>query len=77
MIADLHALSRRRSDRGDRAAILSTRQRVFFDEVFGPRVEGHRQKHEHEAQTFKGKVGEQLLRGLERLLPIQRSAARA
>lgn len=34
---------------------------VFFHEVFGHRVEGHRQKAEDEGQTFKKKVGEQIL----------------
>jgi TldD protein len=29
--------------------------------VFGHRVEGHRQKEEDDAQTFKGKIGERLL----------------
>lgn len=34
---------------------------VFIHEVLGHRVEGHRQKNEEEGQTFKDKVGEQLL----------------
>lgn len=43
-------------------AILSGRAAgVFFHEVFGHRVEGHRQKNEDEGQTFKKKVGEQIL----------------
>ena len=43
-------------------AILSGRASgVFFHEVFGHRIEGHRQKREEEGQTFKKKVGEQLL----------------
>jgi predicted Zn-dependent protease len=43
-------------------AILSGRAAgVFFHEVFGHRVEGHRQKSEDEGQTFKKKIGEQVL----------------
>jgi TldD protein len=43
-------------------AILSGRaSAVFFHEVFGHRVEGHRQKEAEEGQTFKKKVGEQVL----------------
>lgn len=43
-------------------AILSGRAAgVFFHEIFGHRVEGHRQKSENEGQTFKKKVGEQIL----------------
>ncbi|UCE04722.1 MAG: TldD/PmbA family protein [bacterium] len=43
-------------------AILSGRASgVFFHEVFGHRVEGHRQKSEEEGQTFKKKIGEQIL----------------
>ena len=43
-------------------AILSGRASgVFFHEVFGHRIEGHRQKDEEEAQTFKRKVGEKIL----------------
>jgi len=43
-------------------AILSGRAAgVFFHEVFGHRVEGHRQKSEEEGQTFKKKLGEQIL----------------
>jgi len=63
MIADLHALKRAPVITAATApAILSGRASgVFFHEVFGHRVEGHRQKREEEAQTFKGKVGEQLL----------------
>lgn len=34
---------------------------VFFHEIFGHRVEGQRQKNSTDAQTFKGKVGEQVL----------------
>ena len=43
-------------------AILSGRAAgVFFHEIFGHRIEGHRQKSEDEGQTFKKKVGEQVL----------------
>jgi predicted Zn-dependent protease len=43
-------------------AILSGRAGgVFFHEVFGHRIEGHRQKYESEGQTFKKKLGERLL----------------
>ena len=34
---------------------------VFFHEIFGHRVEGHRLKQEHDAQTFKQKVGDKVL----------------
>src|SRR5205807_2053400 len=34
---------------------------VFFHEIFGHRVEGHRQKNESEGQTFKKKVGQEIL----------------
>jgi predicted Zn-dependent protease len=34
---------------------------VFFHEIFGHRVEGQRQKQESDAQTFKRKVGEEVL----------------
>lgn len=43
-------------------AILSGRaSAVFFHEVFGHRIEGHRQKDEDEAQTFKKKVNQPVL----------------
>jgi predicted Zn-dependent protease len=43
-------------------AILSGRASgVFFHEIFGHRIEGHRQKKESEGQTFKKKIGEQIL----------------
>jgi hypothetical protein len=43
-------------------AILSGRAAgVFFHEVFGHRIEGHRQRREEEGQTFKKKIGERLL----------------
>ena len=34
---------------------------VFFHEVFGHRIEGHRQKDETEGQTFSKKVGQQIM----------------
>lgn len=34
---------------------------VFFHEIFGHRIEGHRQKSESEGQTFTKKVGERIL----------------
>jgi TldD protein len=34
---------------------------VFFHEIFGHRVEGHREKDESQGQTFKKKVGTQVL----------------
>jgi predicted Zn-dependent protease len=43
-------------------ALLSGRAAaVFFHEVLGHRLEGHRQKNEDEGQTFTKKVGEQIL----------------
>jgi TldD protein len=43
-------------------AILSGRASgVFFHEIFGHRVEGARQKNSADAQTFKHKLGEQVL----------------
>ena len=43
-------------------ALLSGRASgVFFHEIFGHRVEGHRQKNEDEGQTFKKKLGEKVL----------------
>ncbi len=43
-------------------AILSGRAAgVFFHEIFGHRVEGHRQKDESEGQTFSQSVGQQVL----------------
>ncbi len=43
-------------------AILSGRASgVFFHEVFGHRIEGHRQRREEEGQTFKKKVNEKVL----------------
>jgi predicted Zn-dependent protease len=34
---------------------------VFFHEIFGHRIEGHRQKDEDEGQTFRDKVGQVIL----------------
>jgi len=34
---------------------------VFFHEIFGHRIEGHRQKNENEGQTFTKSVGERVL----------------
>ena len=34
---------------------------VFFHEIFGHRVEGHRQKDEEEGQTFTHKIGERIM----------------
>jgi predicted Zn-dependent protease len=63
MIADLLAL--RQAPLVDPyvgPAILSGRASgVFFHEIFGHRVEGHRQKDEAEGQTFKEMVGEVIL----------------
>lgn len=36
---------------------------VFFHEIFGHRVEGHRQKDEEEGQTFTKKLGEAIMPG--------------
>jgi predicted Zn-dependent protease len=36
---------------------------VFFHEIFGHRVEGHRQKNEDEGQTFAKKIGEPIMPG--------------
>lgn len=63
MIADLGALRQAPIvDPYTGPAILSGRAAgVFFHEVFGHRIEGHRQKDESEGQTFKKKIGEQIL----------------
>src|SRR5262249_7241279 len=34
---------------------------VFFHEVFGHRIEGHRQKNDSEGQTFAKKIGQQIM----------------
>lgn len=63
MITDLKAL--RRAPLADPfigPAILEGRAAgVFFHEIFGHRVEGHRQKNEEEGQTFAKKIGEQIM----------------
>jgi predicted Zn-dependent protease len=63
IIADLHALKAAPVVEATTApAILSGRASgVFFHEVLGHRLEGHRQKNEFEGQTFKKKIGELLL----------------
>ena len=63
MIADLQALRDAPVvDPYTGPAILSGRAGgVFFHEVLGHRVEGHRQKREDDGQTFKKKVGERIL----------------
>ena len=63
MIADLQALRQAPIvDPYTGPAILSGRASgVFFHEVFGHRIEGHRQKREDEGQTFKKKVGKKVL----------------
>jgi predicted Zn-dependent protease len=65
MITDLEAL--RRAPLADPyigPAILEGRAAgVFFHEIFGHRVEGHRQKNEEEGQTFAKKVGEPIMPG--------------
>lgn len=63
MIADLKAL--RRAPLADPyigPAILEGRAAgVFFHEIFGHRVEGHRQKNEDEGQTFAKKIGQPIM----------------
>lgn len=63
MIADLQALRQAPIvDPYTGPAILSGRASgVFFHEVFGHRIEGHRQKREEEGQTFKKKVDTKIL----------------
>ena len=63
MIRDLHALRAAPIvDPYTGPAILSGRASgVFFHEIFGHRIEGHRQKRDEEGQTFKKKVNEKLL----------------
>ena len=43
------------------AILLNRASGVFFHEIFGHRMEGHRQKDVDEGQTFTKKVGEQIL----------------
>jgi|SRR5579862_1258709 len=63
MIADLEAL--RRAPLADPfigPAILEGRAAgVFFHEIFGHRVEGHRQKNDEEGQTFAKKIGQPIM----------------
>jgi len=63
MIADLEALRQAPIvDPYTGPALLSGRASgVFFHEVFGHRIEGHRQKNVSESQTFRKKVGEKIL----------------
>ncbi|MBN1571383.1 MAG: TldD/PmbA family protein [Acidobacteria bacterium] len=65
MIADLDKLrSAPIVDPYTGPAILAGRASgVFFHEILGHRLEGHRLKSESEGQTFKKKVGEQILPG--------------
>jgi predicted Zn-dependent protease len=63
MITDLKAL--RRAPPADPyigPAILEGKAAgVFFHEIFGHRVEGHRQKNEDEGQTFAKKIGQPIM----------------
>lgn len=43
------------------AILVNRASGVFFHEIFGHRLEGHRQKSETEGQTFARKVGEKIL----------------
>jgi len=43
------------------AILVNRAAGVFFHEIFGHRIEGHRQKSEMEGQTFARKVGTQIL----------------
>lgn len=43
------------------AILMNRASGVFFHEIFGHRVEGHRQKSEMEGQTFTKKVGQKIL----------------
>jgi predicted Zn-dependent protease len=63
MIADLEALrTAPLADPYIGPAILEGRAAgVFFHEIFGHRVEGHRQKNEEEGQTFAKKIGEPVM----------------
>ena len=63
MITDLEALRKAPVvDPYTGPALLSGRASgVFFHEVFGHRIEGHRQKNVEESQTFRKKVGERIL----------------
>ena len=63
MAVDLKALRNApEAEPYDGPALLSGRAAaVFFHEVLGHRLEGHRQKDEEEGQTFTKKVGQQVL----------------
>jgi predicted Zn-dependent protease len=63
MIADLEALRVAPvADPYTGPAILSGRASgVFFHEIFGHRVEGHRQKQSNDAQTFRKMIGQEVL----------------
>jgi len=43
------------------AILVNRASGVFFHEIFGHRIEGHRQKSEMEGQTFARKVGQKIL----------------
>jgi TldD protein len=63
IIADLKALRRAPlAEPYTGPAILEGKAAgVFFHEIFGHRVEGHRQKNEEEGQTFAKKVGQPIM----------------
>jgi predicted Zn-dependent protease len=63
VIADLRALRAAPSAEpfSGPAILQGKAAAVFFHEIFGHRVEGHRQKDEGEGQTFAKKVGEPIM----------------
>jgi len=63
MAADLSALRKAPvAEPSDGPALLSGRAAaVFFHEVLGHRLEGHRQRDEEEGQTFTKKIGQEVL----------------